>query len=897
MTNLEPILRTKLHRPSVPEGFVCREQLHGLLDRGLQTAFTLVSAPAGYGKSTLVSHWGKSLEVPCAWLSMGENDGDLDVFVSYLLAAVKRCFPDACPETEALITAPGRPPISVLGRSLINELDDIGTPFVLVLDDYHKISPRSEVHNLLAFFLEHPPRLPCLAIVTRHDPPLPLASLRGAGRITEIRTNDLRFGVSEIDQFLDGTSGLKVGREALENLQEQTEGWAAALRLVSLHIRHLEEPEKFLTLLSGGVQHLQDYLLQEIWARRSPQMQDWLLTTSILDGFCVELCDAVCAPDGAGEASDLDGLQFVDALRRMNLFTIALDNSGAWSRYHHLFQSWLQDQLELRKEPEQIAALHSRASSWLLDADMPGEAVNHALAAGDVSTAAQIIESRRGAAFNEDRWRLVNDWLTRLPDEIIKQSAGLLLTRAWTIYAQNQFALIPGILEQLERCPDELDEGEAGEIAFFEAILHFFSGEAKRCVERSEDALRSIPTRNTRFRSEAEIFRGLGLQMGGQADEAIRFLADSGGTGAYGGPVGQARLIACEIYIHLLSARLPEAHASCERLSRISGVNLFVSCWDWTLRGLTLWWANDIEKAAQPFSSVVDHRHFFGSRAAVDAMVGLALSYSSLHKDAEAADVMNRTIEFAAETEDPTDLMIARSGEARLAVLQGDLSSAKAWLRTAVHPAPDVSMLFWLEVPSVTRCRVLLADGSQSNLEQALDLIEEHLKAADITNNTCRSIEALVLKTTALEKLGRGEEALVVLESAVALAEPGNFLRPFVENGQSVAALLDRLAEKDGGPAIVEDILSVIHQTGEVPIDGAEPRQQVSSLLENLTNREHEVLELLAKRLQNKEIAAELFISTQTVNSHLKSIYQKLDVKNRRQAAAKAVEMGLLRHD
>ncbi len=790
-----------------------------------------------------------------------------------------------------------RPPIPVLGATLVNELDDIDTSFLLVLDDYHSISPTSDVHVLLGFILERPPRLPHFVIVTRRDPPLPMASLRGGGRVTEIRLEDLRFDVSEITDFLEKTSGLKVGEEALANLQKQTEGWAVALRLVSLHLRHIDDPEGFLTQLSGGAQHVQDYLLQEVLAERSPQIQDWLFKSSILGSFCAELCDAVCSPDGTGEASDLDGLQFIDALRRTNLFTIALDDSGAWCRYHHLFQSLLQDQLALRKSPDEIAALHSRASSWLLDASMPGKAIDHALAAGDVSTAAQIIESRRGPAFNEDKWISVRDWLARIPEEVISQHTGLLLARAWTIHVQDQSALIPGILEELERCPDEVNESDAGEIALFEAIIFFFSGEAKLCVERSEDALRLIPTRNTCFRSEAEIFRGLGLQMSGRADEAIRLLEDSGGTGAYGGPVGQARLIACEIYIYLLSARLPEAHAACDRLSRISEVNPFVSCWDWTMRGLALWWANDIEKAAQQFSLVVDHRHCFGTRPAVDAMVGLALSYSSLHKDAEAVDAMNRTIEFAAETGDPTDLMIARSGEARLALLKGDLSSAKAWLRTAVHPPPDVSMLFWLEAPSVTRIRVLLAEGSPSNLQQALELLDEHLTVADMTNNTCRTIEALVLKSTALEKLGRGEEALAVLETAVALAEPGNWLRPFVEEGPQIVGLLDRLAAKGEASPVVDDILSMIPQARRAPAESAGPGRQDSSLVESLTNREHEVLELLSRRLQNKEIAAELFISTQTVNSHLKSIYQKLDVKNRRQAAANAVEMGLLPHD
>jgi ATP/maltotriose-dependent transcriptional regulator MalT len=862
----------------------------------MQTPLTLVSAPAGYGKSTLVSHWLELSETPCAWLSLDDTDSDLVVFVSYVVAAVESVYPGACPETTALIMAPRLPGISVLAGYLTNEFDDINASFVFVLDDYHRIAPQSEVHDLLSYLLEHPPRLSRLVIVTRRDPPIQLASMRGSGGVTEVRLEDLRFTASEIADFLQRSSGVRASDEAVLNLQQQTEGWAVALRLVALHLRHLEDPEGFLGALRGGLQNIEDYLLQQVWSRRSPQMQKWLVQTSILERFCADLCDAVCAPDDGSGSTDLDGRQFVEALQRTNLFAVNLDAHGEWFRYHHLFQGMLEEQLTLRSSADEIAGLHARASQWHEKHGDIEESIRHALAAGDVSTAAQIIKSQRGPAFNEDRWISVRDWLAMMPEEAIGQHTGLLLARAWVFFAKSQYASIQGILEQLELCPDEIEEGEAGEIALFEAIVLFYSGEAKRCVERSEDALALIPRSNICFRSEAEIFRGMGLQMNGQGDRAIRILEDSLQSREYGNPVPKSRLIVCQVYLHLLSARLPEARAASARLSRIPGVKVYVSCWAWTMRGLVHWFGNDLEKAVSQFSPAADRRHLFGGTPAIDAMVGLALSYAGLRKDAEATEVMDRTLEFAEETNDPANLMVARSGQARLALHQGDLESAKAWLRSAVHPPPDLSMLFWLEVPSLTRCRVLVADSSPSALEQALEQIDGHLTVANNTNNTCRTIEALVLKLTALEKLGRGDEVLAVWEEAVALAEPGNFLRPFVEQGRTVAGLLDRLHEKNAASPFIDHIASEIAKARRAPTDSTGPRHQGSSVLDALTNRELDVLELLAKRLQNKEIAARLCISTQTVGSHLKRIYEKLDVHGRRQAVQRAIETGILDH-
>ncbi len=344
------ILRTKLHRPRVSDDVVLRERLHAQLNRGTQTPLTLVAAPAGYGKSMLVSQWAETLAIPAAWLSMDEKDGESTTFVSYVVAAVRTVFEDALPETAELIEAPSRPHVPVLARCLVNELDALDSPFVLILDDYHSISPRSDVHDLVGLILEHPPRFSRLVIVSRRDPPLPMASLRGGGKVAELGLSDLRFTSTEIAEFFETLSGKKIDDETLATLQRRTEGWAVALRLVMMELRRVDDLDIFLSKLPDSARNISDYLLQEVWTRRSPQMQDWLVRSSILDRFSPDLCEAICTTGDASTPSDLDGRQFIDALQRVGLFTITLDDRGEWLRYHHLFRKMLEDQLSTRQE-------------------------------------------------------------------------------------------------------------------------------------------------------------------------------------------------------------------------------------------------------------------------------------------------------------------------------------------------------------------------------------------------------------------------------------------------------------------------------------------------------------------------------------------------------------------
>jgi ATP/maltotriose-dependent transcriptional regulator MalT/ActR/RegA family two-component response regulator len=376
------ILQTKLYRPAAPLDLVIRTRLLERLTARRERPLTLISAPAGYGKSILISNWLESSDCPGAWLSLDECDSDLRQFVNYFVTAVQSVFAHACEKTRGLIGAQQLPSLRTLAGNLANELDAIGQPFILVLDDYHRIDAGSPVNELLQLLLEHPPIPLHLVILTRRDPPLELLSLRARNQITEIRMQDLCFTLPESRELLEKVADFTATDEALANLQQELEGWVVGLQLVSLTLRCTQDPNQLLNDLHGGLTQAREYLIQEVLAAQSPEIREWLLKTAILERLCASLCDAVCAGETGDDEPEFDGGKFVSEVFDSNLFIIPLDVQGEWLRYHHLFQHLLRLELERRMAPDEIAELHVRASKWFENRSLIEEAIQYAMEAG-----------------------------------------------------------------------------------------------------------------------------------------------------------------------------------------------------------------------------------------------------------------------------------------------------------------------------------------------------------------------------------------------------------------------------------------------------------------------------------------------------------------------------------
>lgn len=371
-----PILRTKLQRPALSPDLVPRSDLVDRLDELRRRPLTLVSSAAGYGKSTMASLWLEAWNGPYAWLSLNGEESDLRKFISYLIAAIENAFPGSCDTTRSLVQAPELAAVSVLSQHLVNDIDKIETPFILVLDDFHKIRGKT-VHDLIGALLIHPPQSLHLMLLTRRDPPLLTSTLRARDRVNEIGTEDLHFTVAETKVFLKNTLGLTVDRKTAEIIQEKLEGWPAGMRLMSQSLKYSGDLDRLLAELRGGFATITDYLVTEVLSKQPQQMAKLMTATATLDQFCAPLCDALLELEAEPGAAEMNGDEFIARLQKNNLFLIALDTENRWFRYHHMFRRLLHDRLNRYCRPEEITALHSRAKAWFAENDIIEDTKKH----------------------------------------------------------------------------------------------------------------------------------------------------------------------------------------------------------------------------------------------------------------------------------------------------------------------------------------------------------------------------------------------------------------------------------------------------------------------------------------------------------------------------------------
>ncbi len=856
-----------------------------------------MTAAAGYGKSTLVAAWLAERDRRAAWLSLDEGDNDLRQFVSYVVAAVETLFPEACHGTAALLKAPELPPLKVLTGHLCNELDAIGEPFTLVLDDYQSIR-ETAIHDLASELLRHPPMGLQLMILARRDPPLPLASLRAGDSMAEIRFDDLRFSESEAAELMEEALGRALSGAALSQAQEITEGWVAGLHLVALAIRQKTDPEGFLLSLRGGIREIQDYLMAEVLCREPAEFQQCMLRTSVVDRFSASFCGGVCEKC---DECPLAGEQMMANLAHMGVFLIPLDPAGEWYRYHHLFRDFLRERLEREVGAEGLADLHLRASHWFEEMGLNDEAIDHALKAGEPARAAEIVESHLHAELNADRWQLIERWLRRIPEEVRQERPQLLLGAACVAIERARLEDLPALVERIETLVDD-DAAEPellGGLNFLRGEVRLWQGEPRRSLEFFLEAREQIPSSQHFVGGENELYAGLALQAMGHHDQAREELQQSRRDAGSGAPVYLSRLVAGQTFVDTLAGELAAAAEGARRLESIGkkhGIG-YIEFWGAYMETLAQFHWFEIDAAVRGFSGVAEKAYLMHSRLAADTMAGLALCHQFGGEPGGANTALQKLREFANESGNAELRTVAGSCEVRLAVWRGDLEPALRWQRSFREPLDFPSMLFWLEVPAMTECRVLIARGREADLEEAEVKLAALGEGLGNLHNTCQFIDVTALHAMALEKMGQSEKALETLGMAVALAERGGWIRPFVEIGAPMGEILSRFAPPVHTADFVGRLLEAIAEGAADAAKGpavsiTPPAKQ--PLIEPLTNRELDVLELIGNRLYDKEIADQLSISPGTVKSHLKHIYQKLDVGNRRQAVEKAKALQII---
>ncbi len=904
----QSLLLTKLNRPRIPHDLVERTRLMQQLNSSIEYPLTLVCAPAGYGKTTLICTWldrvAAGLEeaapsLPAAWSSLDETESDLDQFISYVIAAIRTIFPGACEESWRLLQARQSPPWAVSYTTLSNELAQLPGELILVLDDYQFISGKA-VHGLLVELARHWPKPLHMVLISRIDPPLPITRLRAKGLVHEIRTQDLRFTPQETAAYLSQTQLAHLSQPTLLLLEERFEGWPAGLHLAALSLRSANSQESILSVLANTNTSITGYLMDEVLSQQFPAIYSFLLKSSILNRFCASLCTAVI-----GESDTAWNVRAcLDWIERAELFLISLDNHREWYRYHHLFQELLRQRLLAEMEPDQVSDLHRRASTWFEERGLLDEALHHALEAGNLELAArQMSAGLRDALNREDRLTLER-WLRLLPETMMQQHPGLLMIRAWAQQFMWRLDLQAQTLQQVETL---LDSGAGAalpaadiqilhaQILLLKAQQAYLGNQPTLVIQLCRQALALLPPSWAFGRGAAMLFLGLSMQASGQAAEVERLLLDEYERHSHKTDLYALFVLESLCYVYWQSGQLEQTRQLAQLLAQgaASSGNMFIKGMaDWFL-GKVCYQQNELEEAARHFISIFDKPYVVQISVYRDAVAGLALIYQSQGESAEAWQMVESISRFDLEQTGAEDNR-TRSLRARVQLRQGNLEGASNWVDAITDPPPDSPFLL-LEEPRLTRVHILVARGTDADLRLALQILDALNEIADRTHNVPHKIEILLLRALALVARGESSTAATELKQGLALARPGGFIRVFVDLGKPMQAMLRRLVGQGYPAETVQRILFAFPtDDGEEPAGTPRPSPDAPGLAEPLTRREIEVLTLLRGPLSIKEIALTLNLSYGTVRRHTINIYGKLGVNGRMSAVVRAEELNIL---
>jgi LuxR family maltose regulon positive regulatory protein len=901
----ESILYTKFQRPAVAPDILPRARLLEQLDKGRQGTLTLISAPAGYGKSTLASRWVAACERPSGWVSLDESDSDMHMFLSYVLTAMRSLFPEAELRTETFLESTSLPPAPELARHLLNDLHQIPVPFILVLDDYHHIRRGAPVNDLLDEFLAHPPRGMHLVLLTRQDPALPIAAMRGRGLLNEIRASDLRFTTDESAAFLSRMLNVIVDETTAALLEAKIEGWAVGLRLAGLYLQGQKELKRSLQQLSGNSRHIAEYLLAEVVSKQHPEMVSYLLETSILDRFCAPLSHQMrqIRSHGHDKESEVGAEQFIQWLADANLFAIALDNEGYWIRYHHLFHDFLKGELKKQYSKDRIADLHRRASCWFNENGLIEEAIDHLLVVDDTSAAIQLILDHRYALMNTSQYFRLRRLLARLPENVVAEDPLLASTRALiSINMGNNVAAYAFTQKAIEMLADISPESEAyallkAEVLILQSIFDVFKGIAAPPLARAQEALEYIP-------DNALMLRSLGIntivlchQMMNNRQQAVTVIKDALSDSTW--PVNlKARLHFYLTIILYFEADLSGAMAAARECLRTIGNRSFVHTRTFAeyFIGTIHYLQNHIQTAQPSLLNVVANRQAANPNYVAHATFSLTNIYFSKGNETTADRMLDQVKAYCRVSDHIMILPIIQAFEAEFALHRGDAKGAE---HSSQQTDFDVQEPMWfLYIPQFTPIKSLLARGTHESLQEAHNRLVQWEKQMRRINRKSILIEVLALLALVCHKQKDEAAALHNLQNALDLAEPGNWIRTFVDLGMEMEDLLNCLIQQQTGQTYAQQILKACQVENRIkasiPLDTTTTPQISESPSQSiLTRREIDILPLLAKGLSNREIAAKLHIAPVTVKTHLQNIYKKLKTRNRIEALQRSRELGI----
>ncbi|MFN8475637.1 MAG: LuxR C-terminal-related transcriptional regulator [Anaerolineae bacterium] len=878
-----PLLATKLYIPPPPPRAISRSRLINRLNEGLHSKLILISAPAGFGKTTLVSAWVAGRPYPTAWLSLDTGDNEPTRFLAYLAAALQTIAPQIGRGVLGALQSPQPPPPETILTTLLNDIAAVPGDFILVLDDYHVIEAQA-VDQALTFLVEHLPPQMHLVIATREDPQLPLARLRVRGQLAELRANDLGFTQAEAREFLNQVMGLDIAPEDIAALETRTEGWIAGLQLAALSMQGEKDTADFIKSFTGSHHYVLDYLMEEVLQHQPPRVQVFLLRTSILDRMCGPLCDAVLRDTAA------TGQETLEYLERANLFVVPLDNERRWYRYHHLFADLLRQRLPLSistttEDGASVAELHVRASAWYEENNLPLEAFHHAAAASDIERAERLIQNRAMPLHFRGAVAAILAWLESIPKPVRDAHPSLWVRGATLSLVAGQTSGVEEKLQAAEAALYRTDMNEQtrdliGQIAAARATLAMTRYDPEGMIPQSRRALEYLRPDDLPFRFTAMWTLGV----------ANQYLGD--------------RAAAAEAFAEALAI----SQRSGDTFSTMLAVGSLGEVQELDTR---------LHTAAETYRHALTLIGDYPLPSGCEVHLGLARIYYEWN-DLDAAQLHGQqSVQLARLYERVIDrYIVCEVFLARLKLAQGDVAGAAATLARAeqsarqdgfVHRLPGIAAIQVLtllrqgqigaaadlgqtyELP-LSQARIQLARRDASAALAVLDPLRQQMESKGWADER---LKVMVLEAVALQAQGATDSATRVLGDALALAEPGGFIRLFLDEGPPMAHLLTHAAARGIRPDYVGRLLAAFEDEREDGEDSPLP-PRAASLVEPLTEREMEILRLIALGLSNHEIGERLFLALSTVKGYNASIFGKLQVQRRTEAVARARELGLL---
>jgi len=935
-----PLLTTKLYIPSPRPNLVPRPRLIQRLDEALPSGhrLTLISAPAGFGKTALVTEWLQHLRsaptqgravYACAWLSLDDDDNDPRRFFTYLVAALEGIRPDVGADARALLQSPQPPPLKAALTLLINSLTTIAANFVLVLDDYHVIAQQA-IHDALTFLLENQPPQMHLVIASRVDPPLPLPRLRTRSQLTELRAADLRFTSDETAAFLNQAMGLNLSAKDVEALEARTEGWIAGLQMAALSMRGkpAEHVADFIAAFSGSHRHVIDYLAEEVLAQQSDEIRDFLCQTAILDRLTAPLCNAVTGRD--------DSEAVLRQLEQANLFLLPLDEQRKWYRYHRLFADFLRNHLR-QHMPDLIRDLHAWAADWYEQNGFPADAVGHACQATDYEWAARLIERAAPLNLMHGEVTTLLVWLKALPDELIRSRPQLGIYYVWALLIASEMDDVEAYLDDIEQqitsdaASASTDIGHPvqellGQVTAARAYLAIYQGNPSRAIQFARQAYEQLSKEDPFLRSIATWLLGLVLYIEADAATASRTFAETTALGQEAGSIFVTMLSAYTSgYLQTMQGHLQQARELFSRSLQLEETesqrpsveqpHLPTPAISLIYQGMgyVLYEQNDLQDAERYLAKCIEIAEAWGNAEVLaDSYIFLA-RVKQAQGDARGANgVIGKAEQLARENRvAPMTVRLVNAHRARLWIAQVNPDAAARWAASLAHidkaeekKNDEQIHLYMRQIEQCTLSRLFIAQGQFREAERVLRPL---LQPIEETSWMGLLIEIQALLALALHGQGKADQALNVLQIALTLAEPGGYVRVFVDPDASMAELLQQAIGRGISPDYAKRLLAAFPASDfrsqvsgfgssatPTSTPGPVPFEPEAALIEQLSERELEVLRLIAKGLTNREIAERLVVAVSTVKTHINNIYRKLDASNRAQAVTRASELNLL---